>query len=142
MILFQLIQKVSKQRKSMSDIASPEQQRRQFYRLRYPRKEDRPRAALHNHAYPICEISEGGARLLFLQKQTVVKGMILSGSCRFADGEEIILEGTTLRQDGNELVVKLSKGPSLKRMTMEQRHLRRKYPGIFSNRKFSTYAGS
>lgn len=117
-------------------------QRRKFYRLRYPRKEDRPRADLLDNAYPICEISEEGVRLLFLQKNAVSKGIMLSGSCRFLDGEVIDLEGVTLRLEGNELVLKLSKGPSLKRMAMEQIRLRRKYPGIFSNKKISTYAGS
>ena len=117
-------------------------QRRKYFRLRYPRKEDRPRATLSDNAYPICEISEGGVRLLFLQRNPVTQGIPLSGSCRFLDGEEIELEGVTLRLEGNELVLQLSKGPNLKRMTMEQIRLRRKYPGIFSRKKISTYAGS
>jgi len=38
-----------------------------------------------------------------------------------------------LRQEGDEVVVQLSQGPSFKDMVSEQRHIRKKYPVFFAS---------
>ncbi len=113
----------------MTDDKSP--QKRQFYRLRYP-KDDRPYATLNGTTFRVCEISERGMRILFTHGQPVAIGMHVSGSIQFHDGTQAEIEGKTMRQDTDfELVLWLSKGLNLKRMTQEQIYLRAKYPRRF-----------
>jgi len=110
-------------------------QRRQFFRLRYP-KNERPRAKVLGHDYWVCEISEQGTRILFTNSHPVSKGVTISGTIRFHDGEEIEIKGKVLRlEDDSELVAQLIKGPDLKRMTKEQLYIRKKYPGFFNKQK-------
>lgn len=113
-------------------------QRRQFFRLRYPRN-DRPRAKLLGRDFWVCEVSEQGTRILFTSYHPVSKGVSISGTIRFHDGEEIEIEGQVLRlENDGELVAQLTKGPDLKRMTKEQIYIRKKYPGFFNKmKKFS-----
>lgn len=105
-------------------------QRRQFFRLRYP-KNERPRAKIMGRDFLICEISEQGVRILFTNSHPVSRGVPIGGTITFSDGEEIEIEGSTLRLDGNELIAQLTKGPDLKRINKEQIRLRKKYPGLF-----------
>lgn len=109
-------------------------QRRQFFRLRYP-KNERPRARIQDRDFRVCEISEQGTRILFTNSHPVSAGVLIRGTIHFHDGEQIEIEGRVLRMDGQELVAKLTKGPDLKRMTAEQIYLRKKYPGMFSKTK-------
>lgn len=110
-------------------------QRRQFFRLRYP-KSARPRAKLLGHDFWVCEISEQGTRILFTSSHPVSRGVTITGFIRFHDGEEIEIKGKVLRLDDNdELIAQLSKGPDLKRMTQEQIYIRKKFPGYFNKSK-------
>ncbi len=111
-----------------------EEQRRKYFRLRYP-KSERPRAKILDRDFYICEISEQGTRILFTNSHPVSRGVIIKGTIRFHDGVEIPIEGRVLRLDDNELIANLTKGPDLKRMTAEQIYLRKKYPGLFSKTK-------
>ncbi|GLO61981.1 hypothetical protein MACH09_24890 [Vibrio sp. MACH09] len=109
-------------------------QKREFFRLRYPRNE-RPRAKLLGRDFWVCEISEQGTRILFTNSHPVTRGISITGSIRFHDGEMIEIKGQVLRLDDGELVAQLSKGPDLKRMTKEQIYIRKKYPGFFNKQK-------
>ncbi len=110
-------------------------QRRQYFRLRYP-KNERPRAKLLGRDFWVCEISEYGTRILFTNSHPVSAGITITGSIRFHDGEEVEIQGKVLRLEDNlELVAQLSKGPDLKRMTQEQIYIRKKYPGYFKKTK-------
>lgn len=51
-----------------------------------------------------------------------------AGVLRFQDGDTTPVVGVVLRWEDGELVVKLSKGISLKRMIAEQSRIRKKYP--------------
>ena len=109
-------------------------QRREFFRLRYP-KNERPVANILGQNFRICEISERGTRMLFTNSHPVSRGVTIKGTICFHDGVEVEIEGHILRLDNDELVAKLSKGPDLKRMTTEQIYLRKKYPGLFAKSK-------
>jgi len=111
-----------------------EDQKRQFFRLRYP-KNERPKATILDRDFRICEISEEGTRILFTNSHPVSRGISIKGSICFHDGTEIPIEGRILRLDDDELVAQLTKGPDLKRMTAEQIYLRKKYPSLFSKTK-------
>ncbi len=107
-------------------------QKRQFYRLRYP-KRARPSAVINGRKFHVCEISEQGMRILFTGDHAVAMGIYLSGTIQFHDGTTVEIEGRTLRQDpDHELIIQLVKGLDLKRMTKEQIYLRSKYPRLFS----------
>ncbi|USD66758.1 PilZ domain-containing protein [Vibrio sp. SCSIO 43136] len=107
-----------------------EEQRRKYYRLRYP-KEERPVADIMGRKFMVTEISERGMRIKFNDIHAASPNIGVSGKIRFHDGEIIEIEGTTFRLDVEELVIKLTIGPDLKRMTKEQLFLRKKYPGYF-----------
>jgi hypothetical protein len=109
------------------------EQRRQYFRLRYPHK-DRPVITLMGRTFHVCEISERGMRIIFVSSTEVALGITVSGKIEFFDKETIEVEGTILRQHDAEVALKLSKGISLKRMTIEQRRLRKKYPAIYCKR--------
>jgi hypothetical protein len=114
------------------------QERRQFFRLRYP-IDERPIIELDGESYPVCEISEEGARLLFRSTDPVSFGETLTGTIHFSDSEDVEVEGIPLRQHGCEVALKLTKGLSLERMTDEQLHLLDKYPGSFSSTLSQAY---
>lgn len=109
------------------------EQKRQFYRLRYPRN-DRPVVNLFDKSFYVCEISEQGMRIVFVSKTQVALGISVSGKVTFHDNEAIEINGTILRQHDTEVAIKLSKGVSFKRMTKEQLYLRKKYPKIYNKR--------
>lgn len=113
-------------------------QKREFFRLRYPRNE-RPRAKLLGRDFWVCEISEQGTRILFTNSHPVALGITISGTIRFHDGEMIEIKGQVLRLDDGELVAQLTQGPDLKRMTKEQIYIRKKYPGFFNKQKSANF---
>ncbi|WP_375752488.1 PilZ domain-containing protein [Vibrio sp. HN007] len=110
------------------------EQRRQYYRLRYPRN-DRPVITLMDKKYHVCEISEQGLRIVFLSQNPVAIGLTVSGKISFHDSETLSIEGEILRQDDLEVIIKLTKGVSFKRMTVEQLYLRKKYPKVYARKK-------
>ncbi len=104
-------------------------ERRQFYRLRYP-EADRPKLQFDNMEYHVVELSESGVRIA-LSRWQLGDGRSVVGWIRFYDGEAIPIEGIVLRTEGEEVVVQLSLGVSLKRMLDEQRRLIQLYPFLF-----------
>jgi hypothetical protein len=103
--------------------------RRDFYRLRYP-ETDRPKLSFDNMEYHVVEISELGARIHLARRQ-LSDGRKVAGWIRFSDGEASPVEGSVLRTEGNEAVIQLSLGVTLKRMLAEQRRLIHLYPILF-----------
>ncbi|MDG3084743.1 PilZ domain-containing protein [Vibrio hannami] len=113
-------------------------ERRQFYRLRYP-KAERPSIELSGQIFQVCEISELGMRLLFRSEDPVPLGVKINGVIHFSDSKDVEIEGIALRQHSGEVAVKLSKGISLKRMTDEQLRLLREDPGYYSGLQMHTH---
>jgi hypothetical protein len=107
-------------------------QRRRYYRLHYPEAE-RPTVWFKGLHYEVAEVSEGGLMILLGDGCAVRLGQSFAGVVRFQDGETNSIVGIVLRIDANKMVVKLSKGISLKRMMAEQIRLRKKYPMFFDS---------
>jgi len=107
---------------------SPKNNRRAYYRLRYP-KAERPKLLSGDQVYEVSEISEKGLRVV-LEGAEVQRAEPFSGVLSFFDGEEIKVVGTVFRSDERETVVKLTTGISLKRMLDEQLRIREKYPRL------------
>ncbi|WED20649.1 PilZ domain-containing protein [Vibrio sp. JC009] len=111
------------------------EQKRQFYRLRYP-DHDRPIISIMDEEFYVCEISEQGMRIVFVSDTPVEVGVIISGLVTFYDDKSVEVQGTILRQHESEVAVKLiDDGISFRRMTQEQMHLRQKYPGMYGRKK-------
>ena len=109
---------------------SDDAQRRAHFRLRYP-QEERLHLITDNGEYLVCEISEGGLRIV-LQAQagaTVVPDRLV-GLLNIQD-ETVAIEGRILRRDDKEVVMVLSEGIPLPLVLNEQRRLLRKYPNRF-----------
>jgi len=111
----------------MSD--SHHDQKRAFYRLRYP-EAARPGVRIDGRDGAVAELSEGGARIV-LAGDGVGPGQRLVGVVRFTDGGTARIAGEVQRLDGDEVVLILSVGVSLKRMLAEQQRLLRDYPSHF-----------
>jgi hypothetical protein len=108
-------------------------QRRRYYRLHYPEVE-RPTVWFKGRYYEVAEVSEGGVMILLGDGCAVGLGQSFVGVVRFQDGETNSIVGVVLRIDENKMVVKLSKGISLRRMMAEQIRLRKKYPMFFESK--------
>lgn len=105
-----------------------EAQRRAYFRLRYP-EDARPLFVSADSEYQVCEISEGGMRLLWPQNSALPSEYI-AGLLNLP-AESIMLEGRCLRLDESELVLVLSEGIPYPSMVAEQRRLIKKYPALF-----------
>jgi hypothetical protein len=110
----------------------PEHQKRRYYRLHYPEVE-RPSVWFKGRYYEVSEVSEGGIMILLGDGCAVRLGQSFVGVIRFQDGETNSIVGVVLRIDENKMVVKLSKGVSLRRMMAEQIRIRKKYPMFFES---------
>ncbi len=105
-------------------------EKRSYYRLQYP-KPERPTVWFRGRCYEVTEISEGGVRVMLASGCAVRLRQTFAGVLRFKDGDTLPIVGVVLRLDDREMVVKLSKGISLKCMIAEQIRLRKKYPMFF-----------
>jgi preprotein translocase subunit YajC len=83
--------------------------------------------------YEVSEVSEGGVMILLGDGCAVRLGQSFVAVIRFQDGETNSIVGVVLRIDEKKMVVKLSKGVSLKRMMAEQIRIRKKYPMFFES---------
>jgi hypothetical protein len=103
-----------------------ESEQRACYRMNYPRGA-RPILKIGSESYEVVEISEDGLRfdrgVHPPEHHTEVQGIIC-----FRDGEQQAIEGTVIRQDGNETVMMLNRGVPFSRMMREQRYMLSKYP--------------
>ncbi|MGX9418827.1 PilZ domain-containing protein [Vibrio sp. RC27] len=107
-------------------------QRRQYYRLKYP-KRARPVMRIEDQFFHVCESSERGIRVVMNNITNLYRGLRLSGTVRLHSNQEVSIEGSIVRFDNGEVVVKLDKGLSFRDMVAEQRHIRQKYPLFFSD---------
>ena len=109
-----------------------ESDQRKYYRLKYPVAE-RPVVRSENCEYEIAEISEGGARIVVAGQGPFEAGQPFSGTILFADGEEVDVRGIILRQESDEIAVRLSIGISFKRMVTEQAQLKQRLTWVFDS---------
>ncbi|MDN3699794.1 PilZ domain-containing protein [Vibrio artabrorum] len=107
-------------------------QKRQFYRLKYP-KRARPVMRIKDELFHVSEVSEKGIRLIMSKLNPVYRGLSMVGSLRLHSNYNIDISGSVLRQEGDEVIIKLSKGPSFKDMVSEQRRIRQRYPVFFAS---------
>jgi len=110
-----------------------QEDRRSHYRLGYPEAE-RPTVRIGNRDYEVSEISEGGAQILISRNEAGNLAQSFTGVLTFQDGEAFPIEGVVMRSTGTSLIVKLSKGVSLKRMLSEQIRLRKSYPMLYGGK--------
>ena len=104
--------------------------RRSHYRLEYPEAE-RPTVRIGSRGYEVSEISEGGAQILISSNEAGSLARSFTGVLTFKDGEVVPIAGDVIRATVTRLIVKLSKGVTLKQMLSEQIRLRKKYPMLY-----------
>ncbi len=106
------------------------EQKRQFYRLKYPRR-GRPSVRFSKELFHVSEVSEGGIRIIVNGFSNLYKGLSMKGVLSLHNDCEVDIEGSVLRFDDQEVIVQLRKGPSFKNMVEEQRHIRNAFPRHF-----------
>ena len=104
--------------------------RRRYFRLSYPAAE-RPTLRWRGHDYKVVEISEGGIKVQAPEVDESAVGRNFAGVIRFKDGGTAALVGVVVRAGETEMVVQLSKRIDFRRMLIEQRRVRQKYPVYF-----------
>ncbi|MEQ8224416.1 MAG: PilZ domain-containing protein [Candidatus Eremiobacterota bacterium] len=104
------------------------EQRRRFYRIKYPLIE-RPEIILDNRSYQVIDISEGGVKF-FSPVTTFKVGDYIKGSIKFHDGEVMPVEGHVLRLQNKRVIILLDRKIPLQRILKEQRYLIKKYAGF------------
>jgi len=113
-------------------VACPQNERRRYYRLRYPTSE-RPAVRINDREFPVAEISEKGIQILVPHECSTGQDASFSAVIQFRDGESIPIEGVVLRREKKFMVVELSKGIPMKRMLVEQSRLRHSHPMLFGS---------
>ena len=108
-------------------IAQPDPQRRTFHRVRFPLAAQ-PHWIVGDTSFAVVDLSEASCRLSRCGDDAIDLEQSLCGMLRFADGDQIWIEGKTVRQDSDGIVVKFTKGVTLKKMVALQHWLHRKYP--------------
>jgi PilZ domain len=98
-------------------------QRRNYFRLRYPINKDKPTACLGGREFEILEISEHGARILVPSGSGIFSGQSLSGSFHFYDGAIVLVRGVVSRVESDQIILKLATGVSFKRILLEQKQV-------------------
>ncbi|NVJ57507.1 MAG: PilZ domain-containing protein [Vibrionaceae bacterium] len=114
------------------------EQRRQFYRLKYPRRA-MPSVRFSQERFRVSELSEGGMRIVMNGFTKLQVGTEMKGLLSLHNGCEIAVEGTVLRFAGEEVVIQFDKGPSFKHMVDEQRNIRNNYPIYFERVRSGIY---
>ncbi len=113
----------------MSETSRPGRERRDHFRIVYP-KEDRPRFTAMGLHYAVMDVAEQGMKF---RSEGVVPwhdGDPIRGRLAFHDDGFVDVEGTVLRRVAGTVVVVLTKGVPLTRIMDEQRWLIRKHKTI------------
>ena len=97
-----------------------EEQRREHFRIEYPYTE-RPKLTITGGEFTAIDVSETGMKFAIKKP--------LRAAITFHDGETLNVEGEILRIQGNEVVVRFSKGIPPRRIMKEQQYLLSKYIG-------------
>lgn len=104
--------------------------KREFYRVRYPVSE-RPVLRLEGRTYEVIDISEKGIKFFCKQPWVFKVELEVQFTVNFRGDEQLELEGKVLRIDGSVIIISLSEGVPLARIVQEQRYIRAKYPDFF-----------
>lgn len=96
-------------------------QERKHHRLEYP-EGGRAKAKLNNQSYEICEISEGGMRVLWAGPQPAT-GKTVVGIIEFRDGNKLEFKGEYSRIDGPFVIIVLDEGIPKDVLLQEQLHM-------------------
>ena len=100
--------------------------RREYFRLPYPITSGAV-LAVNGTNYKIGEISERGLRIVSGAGRLEVDARI-EGILTLTMGSRCQVEGTVLRIDGKDLIVRLDRGPTSQDVMREQRHLSKTFP--------------
>jgi len=84
--------------------------------------------------YRVAEVSQRGIKVLVDAHCVFRVNQHFAGVIRFEDDGIAPVVGVVLRSSDKELVVKLTKGISLGRIMIEQRHIRKNYPMWLENK--------
>lgn len=108
-------------------ITPPNPQRRAFYRVRFPLAAQ-PQWIVGDTSFAVVDLSEASCRLGRRGDEAIDLEQSLCGMLRFADGDQIWIEGKTVRLDSDGIVVQFTQGVTLKKMVALQHWLHRNYP--------------
>ncbi len=109
-------------------IAQSDPQRPTFHRVRFPLAAQPHWIVGDDELRSGRYLSESSCRLGWRGDDTIDLEQSLCGMLRFADGDQIWIEGKTIRQDSDGVVAQFTKGVTLETMVALQHWLRRKYP--------------
>jgi hypothetical protein len=105
--------------------------KREFYRLRYPTS-CRPTLILLGKSYEVIDICEKGVKFLLGKYREFKPGLDIQFTIDFHD-DSLDLAGKILRVDENTAVIYLEETIPLGRIIKEQRYVRDMYPDYFQS---------
>jgi hypothetical protein len=108
------------------------EQRREFYRIRFPEKE-RPWLHVDSESFEILDLSEHGLRFEHPLSHSFRPGAEIDAKLTFADGTETSVVGHVLRSvshhTSGETILQVARGIPSRLIMQQQSLLIRKYPG-------------
>lgn len=102
-------------------------QRRALHRVQFPIAE-RPHWNIGHRSFPVVDLSETSCRVECVTDVAKGADFVWTGFLKFADGEQVWIEGSMIRHDDETIVLKLSKGVSYRKLMSLQRDFLRRYP--------------
>jgi hypothetical protein len=105
------------------------EQKRQFYRVEYP-KSVRPTFLCEGHKYPVIDLSEEGVGLEVTKSGNFRVGQLIVGEVVFHDHGQEKITASVLREDSRRVILKCHVGVSLARIMEEQRYLINRFGGV------------
>lgn len=113
-------------------VARSNPQRRSYYRVEFPLIE-RPCWVVGDTTFVVVDLAETSCRMKRTGRCSVNFEEPMYGLLRFADGDQVWVEGNFLREADNGIVVKFTKGVALKKIVALQRSMFQRYPARRNN---------
>ncbi|MEM9412960.1 MAG: hypothetical protein AAGA30_17755, partial [Planctomycetota bacterium] len=101
----------------------PSKNDRSLYRLKFPIAA-RPKIKIQENEFPVTELSEKGIRILPTDKKLLSIDQSFEAQVIYQSGEQDEVAGHVLRWDGDELILLLADGITMKRMMQLQLELK------------------
>ena len=110
-----------KKKKKFASEDAEESKSRRHFRLEFPQFQ-RPKLYCDRRVYSIIELSESGAKIT-CDGALPSADIPIDGTICFQDGSKEKIVGKIIRRQGNVLIISLSVGVSLQKMTAEHRRI-------------------
>jgi len=107
--------------------SSPEQERRQYHRIRFPISE-RPTFLIAGKPFAVIDVSARGLQYVLIEQPLPPMRETISGLLQFRRGTRLPVEGVVVRAQNDRVALHLAREIPFSILLAEQRYLHARYP--------------